>query len=208
MSELSGPVYLNTIYDGSYFAERGVAPDVFRDCFLGTVSPGAENYHLPPFLLNSPTFPVYNINGELKGYGFRTGLEGKKYMIYGIKKKEQLYGIHVAAPEIVRQNRVFIVEGYFDVLIPMSKGIKNVVSIFGNRLSVEQMYLLASLTDNFTFVLDSDPSGMAGEVTSIALIKKYLPHVSVDTRFVYPYKDIADMLNMQGGEGLGMRERV
>jgi len=143
---------------------------------------------------------VYNINGDLKGYGFRPGTDYCKYLIFGFKKREQLYGINFAMGSILEKNKVYIVEGYFDVLAAFSKGIRNVVSIFGNTISTSQAYTLASLTDNFVFMLDSDTSGINGSTKSEKLVKKILPNVNVSSVLLYPYKDLNEKLMSIGEE--------
>ena len=196
---------MNRTFQNSYFEERGITKDVFDEFYLGIADICAENKKiLPPSILDSPAFPVYNINGSLRGYGFRPGHDTCKYLIFGFKKREQLYGIHAALPEIVKNNKVYIVEGYFDVLVAFSKGIRNVVSIFGNSLSKYQAYLLGSLTNNFVFALDNDQSGISGRDKSEELVRALLPNVNISTLMVYPHKDLADKLTYTG-EADGLR---
>jgi len=201
--EISLQISLNREYSGSYFETRGVSKEVFDEFFLGMSLPHPS---LTPFLVNQPTFPVYDFMGELKGYAFRPGDKDCKYMNGGFKKIDQLYGIHLAIPAIMEQNSVIITEGYFDVLIPFTHGIRNVVAIFGNTISEQQAAILASYTNNFILALDSDNSGLAGAEKSERVIKRLFPSVNITRKLVYPQKDLADYVQTLGGLDDGQRE--
>lgn len=184
-------------YEESYFKQRGVSKDIYEKFFLGDAL--SLDSFFPHFLVNKPVFPVYDIIGELKGFTFRVGEEKCKYFNYGFKKTEQLYGIYFAQDEILKKDCVYIVEGFFDVLIPFSYGINNVVSIFGNTISEKQIMILASLTNNFILALDSDNSGISGAEKSEKLIKKLFPSVNISRQLLYPYKDFGEYILHSNG---------
>ena len=201
--EISLQINLNRTYKGSYFEERGVSQEVFNEFFLGTAMPHSS---LTQFLVGKPTFPIYDFTSELRGFAFRPGEDTLKYMNGGFKKIDQLYGIHLAAEEIIRRDQVIITEGYFDVLIPFTHGMRNVVSIFGNTISEQQAAILASYTDNFILALDSDNAGLAGADKSERIIKKLIPSATVTRKLLYPNKDLADYVQKTGGIDDGQPE--
>lgn len=188
-------ILLNREYDNSYFFKRGVSKEIFDLFCLGTLLP-SNNFSV--FFHNTPTFPIYDLLGELQGFVFRLGSEKSKYINIGFKKSEQLYGIHLAQSEILKQNSVIITEGLFDVLIPFSYGIKNVVGIFGNVISEKQAAILASFTNNFILALDSDTSGIHGTDRSEKIIKSLFPNINITKKILFPYKDFGDYILHHG----------
>lgn len=183
-------VTLNSIYEGSYFEQRGVSREVFNKFYLGHVIM-ASNI-LPKEVLGAPAFPVYDENGFFVGWIFRPGHKDFKYRYHALKTFDYVYGLPNAIPEILRTNSVIIVEGPFDVLLAHTIGIKNVVAILGSTISINQILLLGSYTNKFILALDSDNAGLEGMNRSINLIQKTLPEISIERILLYPYKDFAE----------------
>ncbi|MDE6866516.1 MAG: DNA primase, partial [Muribaculaceae bacterium] len=78
-------------------------------------------------------FPILNTSGKVVGFGGRTLKNDlSKYInspeseIY--KKNQELYGIFQARNAIGKEDKCFLVEGYFDVIGMWQAGIKNVVA--------------------------------------------------------------------------------
>jgi DNA primase len=141
---------------------------------------------------HKPLMPINDVNGNLVSLALRLGDSGHKYHYLPFSKMHHLFGLDKAQEYIIKEDMVYIVEGFFDVLLPVSNGVRNVVAIMGTRISKEQVYLLASFTNNFTFVLDSDGAGMRSIPLVTKLIQELAPDVTCHTMFTYPYKDFAD----------------
>jgi DNA primase len=114
-------------------------------------------------------FPWLNVSGKVIAFGgrvldSRTKGVAQKYVnspdsdIY--HKERELYGIYQAKKAIVREGRVFMVEGYTDVIAMHQAGIENVVANSGTALSVYQIRMLQRFTQNITLLYDGDEAGI------------------------------------------------
>ena len=114
-------------------------------------------------------FPWLNISGKVVAFGgrvldSRTKGVAQKYVnspdseIY--HKERELYGIYQAKKAIVKEDRVFMVEGYTDVIAMHQAGIENVVANSGTALSVHQIHMLHRFTQNITLLYDGDEAGI------------------------------------------------
>ena len=75
-------------------------------------------------------------------------------------KDRELYGIYQAKKAIAKEDRVFMVEGYTDVISMHQCGIENVVANSGTALSVHQIHILHRFTSNITLLYDGDAAGI------------------------------------------------
>ena len=114
-------------------------------------------------------FPWLNVSGKVVAFGgrvldSRTKGVAQKYVnspdsdIY--HKERELYGIYQAKKAIVKEDRVFMVEGYTDVIAMHQAGIENVVANSGTALSIYQIKLLRRFTPNITLLYDGDEAGI------------------------------------------------
>lgn len=114
-------------------------------------------------------FPWIGISGKVVGFGgrlldARTKGVNQKYVnspdsdIY--HKDHELYGIWQAKKAIAREDRVYMVEGYTDVISMHQCGIENVVANSGTALSVHQIHMLHRFTGNITLLYDGDEAGV------------------------------------------------
>ena len=114
-------------------------------------------------------FPWIGVSGKVVGFGgrvldSRTKGVNQKYVnspeseIY--HKDRELYGIFQAKKAIAKEDRVFMVEGYTDVLSMHQCGIENVVANSGTALSQHQIHILHRFTSNITLLYDGDAAGI------------------------------------------------
>lgn len=114
-------------------------------------------------------FPWINVSGKVVAFGgrlldSRTKGVQQKYVnssdsdIY--HKDHELYGIYQAKKAIVKEDRVFMVEGYTDVISMHQCGIENVVANSGTALSLHQIRLLRRFTPNIVLLYDGDEAGI------------------------------------------------
>jgi len=123
-------------------------------------------------------FPIFDLTGKVIAFGGRTLKdETPKYinspetMIY--KKKKIVYAIDKAKEDIVKEDKVIVVEGYTDILALNQEEIKNCVASLGTALTIEQIRLLNRFTNNIITVFDADAAGEAATERSIDLLKEY-----------------------------------
>jgi DNA primase len=114
-------------------------------------------------------FPWLNVSGRVVAFGgrlldSRTKGVQQKYVnspdseIY--HKERELYGLFQAKKAIAKEDRVYMVEGYTDVIAMHQCGIENVVANSGTALSVYQIRLLRRFTQNITLLYDGDEAGI------------------------------------------------
>jgi DNA primase len=110
-------------------------------------------------------FPILDGMGRTVGFGGRILGQGEpKYLnspeSLVFSKGKLLYGMSWAKNEIRRQDRVLLVEGYFDVVRLMAAGITSVVAPLGTALTPDQAALLRRLSSNVYLLYDSDRAGL------------------------------------------------
>jgi len=114
-------------------------------------------------------FPWVGMSGKIVGFGGRlldrrTKGVSQKYVnspdsdIY--HKEQELYGIYQAKRAIAKENCVFMVEGYTDVISMHQCGIENVVANSGTALSIHQIRMLRRFTQNIVLLYDGDEAGI------------------------------------------------
>ena len=114
-------------------------------------------------------FPWLSISGKVVAFGGRKldqatkGVQ-QKYVnspdseIY--HKEQNLYGIYQAKKAIAKENCVYMVEGYTDVISMHQCGIENVVANSGTALSNHQIRMLHRFTQNIVLLYDGDEAGI------------------------------------------------
>ena len=114
-------------------------------------------------------FPWFCVSGKVVAFGgrvldSRTKGVNQKYVnspdseIY--HKERELYGLYQAKKAIAKEDCVFMVEGYTDVISMHQCGIENVVANSGTALSVHQIRLLHRFTNNIVLLYDGDAAGV------------------------------------------------
>ena len=124
-------------------------------------------------------FPWFNVSGKILGFGgrvldCRTKGVSQKYVnspeseIYS--KRRELYGIYQAKSAIVKNDCVYMVDGYTDVIAMHQCGLENVVANSGTALSEEQIRLLHRFTSNITLLYDGDEAGIKASIRGIDML--------------------------------------
>ncbi|MBO7556931.1 MAG: DNA primase [Bacteroidaceae bacterium] len=114
-------------------------------------------------------FPWFNVSGKVSAFGgrvldARTKGVSQKYINSPeseiFHKSNELYGIYQAKKQIAKEDLVYMVEGYTDVISMHQCGIENVVANSGTALNVAQIRLLHRFTTNITLLYDGDEAGI------------------------------------------------
>ena len=114
-------------------------------------------------------FPWFSVSGKVVAFGGRvldTRTKGvsQKYVnspdseIY--HKERELYGLYQAKKAIAKEDCVYMVEGYTDVISMHQCSIENVVANSGTALSIHQIRLLHRFTSNIVLLYDGDDAGV------------------------------------------------
>jgi DNA primase len=121
-------------------------------------------------------FSIFDLRDRVIGFGGRVLNDGQepKYLnspdspLY--KKGTGFYGLNVARKSIQKAGgKVFIVEGYFDLLSMAQKGVKNVVATLGTALTPEQVRLARRFGKEFLLLFDPDEAGMKAALRGVEI---------------------------------------
>ena len=164
-------------YNPAYLVKTGLCyardghPDELVDRFAGRVM-----------------FPWIGISGKVVAFGgrvldSRTKGVAQKYVnspdsdIY--HKDHELYGIFQAKKAISKENLVYMVEGYTDVISMHQCGIENVVANSGTALSEHQIHILHRFTSNIVLLYDGDAAGIKAALRGTDMLLKEGMNVKV-----------------------------
>jgi DNA primase len=109
-------------------------------------------------------FPIFDASNRLSGFGGRLIAPGEpKYLNSAdsptFTKGRLLYGLNWARHAIRRDERLLLVEGYFDVVRLVLAGVESVVAPLGTALTEDQAAMIARQTKNVFLLYDSDTAG-------------------------------------------------
>lgn len=110
-------------------------------------------------------FPIYDVTGHTVGFGGRLIGPGEpKYLNSPeteiFSKGKLLYGLNWAKLAARREDRLLVVEGYFDVVRLAAAGVEEVVAPLGTALTEPQAKLVRRYTRNVYLLYDSDEAGL------------------------------------------------
>ncbi len=110
-------------------------------------------------------FPIRDLSGHVAGFGGRLLGPGEPKYLNSAEspifvKGKLLYGLHTARLAARREDRMLLVEGYFDALRIVAAGLESVVAPLGTALTADQAQLLARYTKNVFLLYDGDGAGL------------------------------------------------
>ncbi len=122
-------------------------------------------------------FPLADDRGRTLGFGARAlGDEKPKYLnspetpLY--HKSEALFGLHAAKKAAQRADRIYVVEGYTDVLALAQVGVQQVVAAMGTALTEQQLTRLSHLTRQLYLCFDADAAGLGAMSRALTLARR------------------------------------
>jgi len=136
-----------------------------------------ENGSFYDLYRNRVIFPLIGVSGKLLGFAGRKMSStdpAPKYVnspeteLY--KKSDFLYGIFQAKNAIKKHDKVYLTEGYTDVITLHQAGVENVVASSGTALTPNQIKLIRRFTPNVTVVYDGDAAGIKASLRGIDLL--------------------------------------
>ena len=122
-------------------------------------------------------FPLADERGRVLGFGARTlGDDKPKYLnspetsLY--HKSEALFGLDHAKASAAKLDRLFVVEGYTDVIALVQAGVTNVVASMGTAFTEEQLKRLTRHTRNLFLCFDADAAGLGAMNRALELARR------------------------------------
>ena len=152
--------------------KKGFSPEILKA--TGLTGTGQQGKYYDRFR-GRVIFPIINTSGKTVAFGGRD-LKGApaKYInspeseVYS--KSRELYGIFQAKGDIVKENKVYLVEGYLDVIGMWQSGVRNVVASSGTALTDGQISLLHRFTENVVLIYDGDSAGIKASLRGIDML--------------------------------------
>ena len=147
-------------------ALRALGFDDERQRAAGLLKPKQDKPdELRPQFRGRLMIPIYDTSNHVVGFGGRIlGVGEPKYLNSSdspvFAKRSLLYGLNWAKQGARKEDRLIIVEGYFDVIRLMLAGIEEVVAPMGTALTAEQATLIRKYTQNVLLLYDSDQAGL------------------------------------------------
>jgi len=144
--------------------------------------------------------PIINEYKETVGICGRTLLSRDDMKLIGVakyrnssfKKKSNLFGLKDSLPHIIKSNRVWIVEGYFDQISMSKYGCKNSICLGGTAFSKDHFLKLLGICNRFNFIYDNDEAGMINSERVYKKFSKY--NAKINFYKLKDYKDIDEYL--------------
>lgn len=152
----------------AFMRQHGVSGEHLAE--LGLISGRGEVFH------DRLMFPIFNLAGRIIGFGGRGIDEGiqPKYLNSPetpiFRKGEVLYGLHQAKEAIREKSEVVVVEGYFDLLSLVQRGITQVCAPLGTALTEGQCMLIGRYARKANILFDRDRSGVKAALRAIGLL--------------------------------------
>ncbi len=149
-------------------------------------------------------FPIPDPRGRVIGFGGRVIGEGSpKYLNSPetpiFHKGREVYGLPQALQGPDKPKRLFVVEGYMDVLALAEHGITNAVATLGTALTREHLGRLFRVVPDLVFCFDGDQAGLRAAWRALETALAYLSEGrSVGFLFLPNGEDPDSLVRAQG----------
>ena len=153
-------------------------------------------------------FPIYSLTGKPIAIGGRIIEDNKKLSKYVnspetnfFKKGNNLYNLDKARKVSNKNNEVYLVEGYMDVVSLYSNQILNCVANLGTALTSKQIFLLGQFFSEIIICFDGDDSGYKAAVRAAENSIKFLqPEKQISFLFLPDGEDPDSFVKNKGKE--------
>jgi DNA primase len=109
-------------------------------------------------------FPIFDVQGRVVAFGGRNiGEQDPKYLntpetlLYS--KSSNLFGLFQTLPELRKERKTIVLEGYIDVIVLQQFEIVGAVAVLGTAFSKNHAKLVTRYSDVVTLLFDSDVAG-------------------------------------------------
>lgn len=157
-----------------YLDAKGYSIEEMKTSGLVLASDNNRNYDR---FRNRIMFPIVNPRGQIVGFGGRmmTGdTNGPKYLNSPetpiFSKSYELYNLN-HCKNFLESGRLFIVEGYMDVISLYEKGIKNTVAALGTAFTLYHGKILERYANEVVIAFDGDSAGVAATEKAMNILK-------------------------------------
>lgn len=152
-------------------------------------------------------FTLTNMKGEVVGFSGRKidNSDVSKYVNSNenalFNKSACLYNFFEAKSDILRENKVYVVEGFMDVIALYKAGVRNAIATMGVALSKEHVKAIEKMNAQMIFSFDGDNAGQTSMYKTIEALKNSNLHV-LTTGVSESGKDLDEIYNASGESGI------
>lgn len=165
--------------------EDSLCPRTINFCYF-------EDYPLVMPFRDAYGKPVALVGRSLLSDDERREKKIAKYKNTKFLKGNFVFGLYENKQSILDQNCVYIVEGQFDVIKAVEKGLKNIVALGNFSMTAYQFSVISRYTSNIFLLLDNDEAGEKGRKK---IIDKYGKYANIQNFYIpEDYKDIDEYL--------------
>jgi DNA primase len=125
---------------------------------------------------NRIVFPIADVQSRIVAFGARAmkDSDGAKYInspetpVY--TKGRHMYGLQLTKAAAAKADRIIVVEGYMDMVMPYVHGVENIAACLGTALTSDQVRLIKRFASNVVMLFDTDAAGQSAIVRSLDLL--------------------------------------
>ncbi|HEY7021212.1 MAG TPA: DNA primase [Ktedonobacterales bacterium] len=167
-----------------YLLGQGYSEHELTEAGLARVRDAERGAGMYDYFRNRLIFPIRDGAGRTIAFGGRELGSGQpKYLNTPqtplFDKSATLFGLDLARDAIRRGNRVIIVEGYMDVIVPYQHGTRNVVACIGSAITEKHIRQIKKLTRRVTLALDPDAAGESATIRGITVAQQAFDRVAI-----------------------------
>jgi DNA primase len=120
-------------------------------------------------------FPIFDVQGKVVAFGGRTITnQDPKYLntpetiVYS--KSSNLYGLFQTLPNLRKERKIIVLEGYMDALICQQFAITGAVASLGTAFTQNHGKLISRYSDSTTLLFDSDNAGRTATQRALEIL--------------------------------------
>jgi len=190
-----------------YLKSKGISEELIAKAGLIIAREGKSGFY--DRFRNRILFPIVDIQSRPVAFGARAmaDSDGAKYInspetpVY--TKGQHMFGLSLTKAAIGRLDRIIVVEGYMDMIMPYIHGVENIAASLGTALTTEQIRLIRRYTPNVVMLFDTDAAGQSAIVRSLDLLIDEGMNVRVAT--LAQDEDPDSFIRAQGTEAFNAR---
>ena len=190
-----------------YLKSKGISEELISKAGLIIAREGKSGFY--DRFRNRIVFPILDIQSRFVAFGARAmqDSDGAKYInspetaVY--TKGQHMFGLGLTKAAVGKLDRIIVVEGYMDMIMPYIHGVENIAASLGTALTVDQIRLIRRYTPNVVMLFDTDAAGQSAIVRSLDLLIDEGMNVRVAT--LAQDEDPDSFIRQQGLEAFNTR---
>jgi DNA primase len=190
-----------------YLRSKGISEELISKAGLIIAREGKSGFY--DRFRKRIVFPILDVQNRFLAFGARAmqDSDGAKYInspetpVY--TKGQHMFGLQLTKTAVGKSDRIIVVEGYMDMIMPFVHGVENIAASLGTALTVDQIRLIRRYTPNVVMLFDTDTAGQSAIVRSLDLLIDEGMNVRVAT--LAQDEDPDSFIRQQGAEAFNAR---